>query len=274
MSKVIVRELWRYPVKGCQGVPADSIEVTRMGVKGDRDFALWSENALVDQKETPKVASISARLDGERLRLQHAERGEYVHEIRADGPAHETRWVLDQFESIDQGDEVADWLSRAIDKPVRLVRPGPAWKINFPIPQMQLLHEEPKQRFFAASPVSLANRASLDDLNGRLERPVPMDRFRANVVVDGLEPFQEDELVSLGGDEVTLLQVTPAERCAIITTDQKTGERPKSDLMKVLKQYRQKKKEDRFGSGLIFGSYMTVSREGILRVGDELVAEQ
>ena len=135
---------------------------------------------------------------------------------------------------------------------------------------MQLLHDEPKQRFFAASPVSLANRASLDDLNGRLEQPVPMNRFRMNVIVDGLEPFREDELVSLGNDDVTLLQVTAAERCVIITTDQKTGERPKSDLMKVLKQYRQKPQEERFGTGLIFGSYMTVGKEGTLRVGDEL----
>jgi hypothetical protein len=135
---------------------------------------------------------------------------------------------------------------------------------------MELLHDQPKQRFFAASPVSLANAASLDDLNARLEAPVPMDRFRVNVVIDGLAPFEEDALVSLGNDDVKLLQVTPAERCVIITTDQKTGARPKSDLMKVLAGYRRKPKEERFGSGLIFGSYMTVARGGTLRVGDRL----
>jgi uncharacterized protein YcbX len=62
------------------------------------------------------------------------------------------------------------------------------------------------------------------------------------------------------------------ERCVIITTDQKTGERPKSDLMKVLGDYRRKKKEERFGSGITFGLYMTVGREGQLRAGDELDA--
>jgi hypothetical protein len=98
-----------------------------------------------------------------------------------------------------------------------------------------------------------------------------MDRFRMNVVVDGLAPYEEDKLDSLSNEQVELLQVTPAERCIIITTDQKTGERPKSDLMKVLGQYRRKKKEDTFGSGLIFGNYMTVGREGTLRLGDRLV---
>ena len=151
-----------------------------------------------------------------------------------------------------------------------LVSPGPVWKINFPIPQMQKLHQEPKQRFFSASPVSLANLASLEDLNGKLAQPVGMDRFRMNVVVDGLDAFEEDGTESFGNEAVELLNVTPAERCVIVTTDQKTGERPKSDLLKVLGEYRRKPKEERFGSGITFGLYMAVGREGTLRVGDRL----
>jgi uncharacterized protein YcbX len=56
----------------------------------------------------------------------------------------------------------------------------------------------------------------------------------------------------------------------IVTTDQKTGARPKNDLLKVLGAYRRKKQEDRFGSGITFGLYMGVGREGMLRVGDKL----
>lgn len=274
MRHATVRELWTYPVKGCQGVSADSIEITKMGVIGDRGFVLWREGKLVDQIETPQIASLAVGFDRDAgtLRFEHAEQGSYEHLVDAEGPARETQWILDQFQTIDQGDPVADWLSRVLGKEVRLVSPDEPWKINFPIPQMQLLHQEPKQSFFSASPVSLANQASLDDLNGRLETPVGMDRFRMNVVVDGLDPYQEDELVSLGNEEVELLQVTPAERCVIITTDQKTGERPKSDLLKVLGEYRRKEKEDRFGSGITFGLYMTVGREGTLRVGDTLTA--
>ena len=182
----------------------------------------------------------------------------------------DAKWILDEFQTIDQGDAVADWISQVIGKQVRLVSPGQAWKINFPIPQMQLLHAEPKRAFYSASPVSLANLASLRDLNERLDEPVGMDRFRMNVVVDGLDAYLEDELRSFSSDEVELQSVTPAERCVIITTDQKTGERPKSDLLKVLGGYRRKPKEERFGSGITFGLYMGVGREGVLRVGDEL----
>jgi uncharacterized protein YcbX len=273
MQEAIVRELWTYPVKGCQGVAAEAIQITKMGISGDRDFALWKDGKLVDQKETPQVASLAADFDRDQgvLRFRHSDHGVYEHEIRSEGVVRKAAWVLDEFETVDQGDSVADWLSTVVGKGVRLVSPGAPWKINFPIPQMQRVHEKPKQRFFAASPVSLANRASLDDLNKRLETPVPMDRFRMNVVIEGLGPYEEDKLDSLSNEQVELLQVTPAERCIIITTDQKTGERPKSDLMGVLGQYRQKKQEDRFGSGLIFGNYMTVGKEGTLRVGDRLV---
>ena len=273
MQEAIVRELWTYPVKGCQGVAAEAVQITKMGIPGDRDFVLWKDGKLVDQKETPQVASLAADFDRDQgvLRFRHSDLGIYEHEIRSEGAVRKAAWVLDEFETVDQGDSVADWLSTAVAKGIRLVSPGAPWKINFPIPQMQRVHDKPKQRFFAASPVSLANRASLDDLNQRLETPVPMDRFRMNVVIEGLGPYEEDKLDSLSNEQVELLQVTPAERCIIITTDQKTGERPQSDLMAVLGQYRRKKKEDRFGSGLIFGNYMTVGKEGTLRVGDRLV---
>ncbi|MEM7018868.1 MAG: MOSC N-terminal beta barrel domain-containing protein [Pseudomonadota bacterium] len=272
MQEATVTELWTYPVKACQGVAAESLEITQMGIRGDRHFTLWEAGHMVDQIKTPKVASLAAHYAIEEgvLRFSHETHGTYEHEVRDEGETRETSWVLDKFDTIDQGDEVANWLSDILEKKVRLVSPGPVWKINFPIPAMERVHETPKQRFFSASTVSLANQASLDDLNQRLESPVPMNRFRMNVIVDGLEPYAEDHLDSASNGQVELLQVTPAERCVIITTDQQTGDRPKHDLMKVLGEYRRKPKEDSFGSGIIFGNYMTVGQEGTLHVGDRL----
>lgn len=273
MPNPIVRELFRYPIKGCQGVPTDSLEISDRGISGDREFVLIEDGKLIDQKETPQVASIAADLkrDAGLLRLTHAELGNFEHEIRPDGKPLAAGWILDKFEAVDQGDAVADWLSEIIGRPVRLAAAGDPWKINFPIPQMERVHDTTKDRFFAASPVSLANQASLDDLNTRLEAPVGMDRFRINVIVDGLEAYAEDHVDSMTASEVQLLQVTPAERCVIITTDQVTGKRSKSDLLKVLGEYRRKPAEERFGSGIIFGNYMTVGAPGTLRVGEEMI---
>ena len=269
MPEVIIRELWTYPVKGCQGVAHEEIPVTPLGIPGDRGFTIWKDGALVDQKETPLVASIGARVDlgANTLTLQHAEAGDLVHAIRSEGERRPGQWVLDKFETVDQGDEVAEWLYSIIGESVRLVSADEPWKINFPIRQMELLHDAPKQSFTAASPVSLGNLASLETLNAKLEAPVPMERFRLNVIVEGIEAHAEDMLTEIAGDSVRLLHVTPAERCVIVSTDQRTGERDRSDLLRSLPK---KSKEDRFGSGRIFGTYLSVANEGTLRVGETL----
>ena len=273
MREVVVKELWSYPVKGCQGVAVDSLQITKRGIVGDRIFSLWEEGgALVSQKETPKIASIAARFSPETgvLELSHATHGAYQHSVRFEGDRLASKWVLDKFETIDQGDEVAEWLSILLEKNVRLVTPDQPWKIVFPHPLLKRVHDSAKQKFFAASEVSLANRASLDDLNSRLESPVPMDRFRMNVIVDGIDAYEEDEMDTLGNENVELLQVSAAERCVIITTDQKTGNRPKNNILQVLGEYRRRSAETKFSSGLLFGNYMTVGREGFLHVGDRL----
>ena len=274
MKELTVRELWTYPVKSCQGVSVPSIEITTMGITGDRGFAIWADGKFVEQKLTPLVASIGAVWDRsiETLTLRHADQEPHEHRVRNHGPTREATWVLDEFATIDQGDEVAAWLSAILDRDVRLVTPGDPWTINFPVPQMAMLHGKPKQSFTAASPVGLANWASLEDLNERVQVPVPMDRFRVNVVVDGLEPYEEDDITSLANDAVELLNVTAAERCVIITTDQQTGERPDNNLMQTLAEFRAKPKDERFASGLKFGNYMAVGREGTLTVGDTLIA--
>ncbi|MCP3993109.1 MAG: MOSC domain-containing protein [Actinomycetia bacterium] len=272
MSEAVVSQLWTYPVKSCQGVATDSIQITSLGVTGDRCFAIWAEGRLVEQKLTPYVASIGAAFDSRTgvLTLTHADKGVHAHQVRSEGPLRPAKWLLDEFRTVDQGDPVAEWLSEVLDKNVRLVMPHDPWRINFPVPQMALLHDHLKHSFTAASPVGLANQASLDDLNTRVDTSVPMDRFRVNVVIDGLDAYEEDHVHSLSTDDVELLQVTAAERCVIITTDQRTGGRPENNLMETLSTYRKKSKEERFASGLKFGSYMIVAKEGTLRVGDRL----
>lgn len=276
MTEIVVKELTVYPMKACQGVGVEEVEVTSQGLRGDRGFVMWSEGKLVDQLETPRCGSVSVSWNEEArtLALSHPQQGDYLHTARNEGDIRAAEWVLDKFETCDQGDEVAAWLSAAIDKPVRLVIAHEPWKKNLPLDQFELVHDQPTHRFYSASPVSLSNAASLEDLNDKLESPVPMDRFRMNVVVEGLPAWAEDDIVSVASDAMTLRRVTHCERCAITTTDQQTGERTKSDLLQVLRKHRfRDRDEGRFGSGLLFGAYMAVEREGTLRVGDRLEVE-
>ena len=92
---------------------------------------------------------------------------------------------------------------------------------------------------------------------------------RGRIVVDGIDAYEEDNMQIVGNSDVELMQITPAERCVIITTDQQTGERPANNIMKVLGETR-RKTEDKYASGLLFGNYMSIAKTGMLYIGDRL----
>ena len=270
MAEVTVRNLHTYPVKGCGGGPVKELVLTERGIEGDREYSFVGEDGLLlDQRETPLLASVSAELSGQRLLLRHAARGTYAHVPRLEGDSIPGVWILERFEGIDQGADVAEWVSNIVGKKVRLIRADKPWRVNLPVPSLKRVHGKPRHKFTAATDILLTNLASLEALNRDLDVPIGMDRFRPNVVVDGIGAYEEDHMELVGSGDVELMQVTPAERCEIITTDQVTGERPANNILKVLGRTRYKAK-DRFGTGLLFGNYMRVSRHGTLSVGDRL----
>lgn len=270
MHNATITELWIFPIKGCQGIQVDAIHVDKSGVKGDRDFAFWAEGKIIDQVCTPKMAAIAASLNDDQtvLTLRNETLGEFELTIDQNGKKLDSAQVLDKYQSIDQGDAVAEWASKIVGKEVRLVIPGETWKINLPVPSLADMHNQDKKKFFAVSSVSLTNAASLEDLNKRLAVPVNQDRFRSNVVVGGMDPWEEDNMGVIFTDDVELNHMSGAERCVIVTTDQKTGLRPKNNMLQVLKEFRLRPREERFASGLLFGDYLSVTKSGTLKTGD------
>lgn len=113
-------------------------------------------------------------------------------------------------------------------------------------------------------PFLLISEASLGDLNRRLETPLPMNRFRPNLVIAGVEAFGEDQL---GGFEIGGMRfrtVKPCDRCIVTTTDQETGERGVEPL-RTLATYR------RSNGKVLFGQNVVHTGTGRLRVGDPLL---
>jgi uncharacterized protein YcbX len=119
-------------------------------------------------------------------------------------------------------------------------------------------------------PLLLTNTASLAAVNDWLceagDEPVPMTRFRPNVVIDGARPWAEDDWtgrrVRLG--DVVLRAAKPCDRCLVTTIDQETGVVGKQPL-RVLGQYRRRP------GGLLFGMNLIPDRSGVLRVGDAVL---
>ncbi len=103
-------------------------------------------------------------------------------------------------------------------------------------------------------PILVCNAASLAHLNTRMPSPIGMERFRPNIVLEGLEPFEEDRISELRFDTVTLRLVKPCTRCVITSTDQLTGE-PSTNPLPVLRAFR----FDKALMGVTFGENAVIA---------------
>jgi uncharacterized protein len=120
------------------------------------------------------------------------------------------------------------------------------------------------------------SQASLDGLNARIEamggEPVPMDRFRANIVLDGCaEPHDEDIMRRLEAGGVRLAHSVRAMRCSVPLVDQRTGLRAGPEPVRTLATYR---REPAYDNKVSFGAKAAVVREGTLSVGDPVRVER
>jgi uncharacterized protein YcbX len=122
------------------------------------------------------------------------------------------------------------------------------------------VNEDDHTGFADGYPILLASEEGLGDLNARLESPVPMNRFRPNIVVKGCGPFEEDSWNRIKVGDVTLAVVKPCARCEVTTIDKETLDRSKEPL-KTLGKYRKQK------LGAIFGQNVIPLNEGTLRLG-------
>lgn len=268
-----VSGLFIYPVKSCRGLSLDVAAVDELGLVGDRRFLVVDETGkFLTQRTHARMAQIATALDAERLTLS-AEGAGSVAVSRASDPHAPLRgvtvWKHSGLQAEDCGPEAAQWLSDFLGARLSLVRIGPAFERN-------VLKKAGRPgdvfNFADAVPVLIAGEASLADLNDRIQEnggePVPMDRFRANVVVSGGTPFAEDDWPTARIGEVVLRNAGKSIRCIVTTTDQLTGERGKEPL-RTLATYRRDATDP---TGVCFGTnFINETKRGALRVGAEVV---
>ncbi len=165
-------------------------------------------------------------------------------------------------DAVDQGNDAALWLQDFLGAPVRLVRMADGF--TRPLNPQYARSPHDTTGFADGYPFLLVSQASLDDLNARLSSPIPMNRFRPNIVVGGCGAFAEDNWVdfSIGGIRFAGVKLCP--RCPIPTIDQERGEVTGREPIKTLATYRTINQQVMFGQNVIAAS------TGVLRVGDEV----
>jgi uncharacterized protein YcbX len=267
---VLLAALHLYPVKSCRGIAVAEATVTGAGLEHDREWMVVTpEGRFVTQRECPRLALITPDLSDDALALvaPGADRLVVPLELRAD-VRQVTVWG-DRCPAFDQGEPAARWLTELLGRPLRLARFDPSHRRLSDVTWTGGV--EAPNRFSDGYPLLAISRASLDDLNARLPVPLPMDRFRPNLVLAGLPPYGEDALEDLVAGGVRLRRVKPCTRCAITTTNQASAEVEGDEPLRTLKSYRW----DKALRGVTFGQNLIVLAGvgAALRVGMEMRAE-
>ena len=131
-------------------------------------------------------------------------------------------------------------------------------------PNKKYVTDEHIVSFADGYPFLIIGQSSLDELNRRMLKPLPMNRFRTNFVFTGGEPFEEDNWSNFLIGEIKFKAVKPCARCVITTTDQNTAERNQEPL-KTLATFR------RFGNKVLFGMNLVAYNAEKIRVGDQII---
>jgi len=263
----IITELNIYPIKSCRGIALERAHVTAAGFEHDREWMIARPDGRhLTQREMPRMALIEPSLDARLLQLHAPGRDPLpVPAELLDNPVTVKCWN-DECAAFDAGDDAANWLSSFLEKPVRLVRFNPQHRRLSSMDWTGGV--ETFQRFSDAFPWMLISQGSLDDLNARLTEALPMHRFRPNIVVDGLAPYDEDRVHEFIAAGVRLQPVKPCARCIITTTNQLTAEREGEEPLRTLRQYRYSAQH----KGVLFGQNLMLTT-GIgteLRVGQSV----
>ncbi len=234
---ITLAALFTYPVKSCRGTAHDSVSLEAAGLEHDREWMFVAAGGrFLTQREEPRLARVFAAVQRGELRLSADGAGDVRVPLDFHGSRGEVTIWRDRVSAFDQGDEPAAWISSLLGRDARLVRIDPAARRR--CDPAWTAGAEAHSRFPDGYPLLVISRASLDDLNSRLPGPLPMDRFRPNLVLDGLPPYGEDEVHEFTAPGVRLRVVKPCIRCSITTTDQTTGVVAGEEPLTTLKSYR------------------------------------
>lgn len=244
-----VNGLFVYPLKSARGVARSRVQVMATGFQWDRHWMIVNaKGSFITQRTHPQLARIVPQIAEDSLGLSAPGLPVLQMSLEPVGAEVLVKVWDSHCTALDQGTEAHNWVSQAVGQPVRLVRVAPSMPR---VASAKYAGPTPAPLAFADSyPVLVCNQASLADLNERLPEPIPMERFRPNLVLEGLPPFAEDRIASLRMGNVTLRLVQPCTRCVIPATDQRTGERS-TNPTPALRKFR----FDRTLRGVTFGEH-------------------
>ena len=277
MAAARIASLHVYPIKGCRGIDVDRADVAITGLvaqgAGDREWMVIDQTGrFLTQRELPRLALVTVAVTpaGLRLAAPHMQPCDVPFDAR--GASDDVVVWRSTVLGADCGERAAGWLSDWLAHEVRLVRFDRSRTREC---NREYAGDSGAHTMFADGyPILVANTASLSELNERLAArghpALPMNRFRPNVVIDGLPAFDEDHVDTIDAGGVVMRLVKPCTRCQVTTTDQQTA-RVGIEPLPTLGEFRMDEKLD----GVAFGvNAIVVEGEGrVMAAGSTAAVE-
>ncbi len=268
-----IASLHTYPIKSCGGIALSRAMVAEAGIENDRLWMVVDDHGeFLSQREAPRLALVTTaiRLGELAIRAPGMLGIDLPIDVEEDEPGVMRKVSVwnDVVDAVDEGDYVAAWFSAFLGRSARLAKLHPHARRL--VSRRRTGGAEIGYRFADSAPLLVTAEASLDDLNLRLAGagapPVPMDRFRPNIVLAGLEPYAEDRIETLAIGGLVLKALKPCVRCEIPCVDQETGASG-AEPMATLGAYRADPRAD---GGVTFGTLfiLTAGAGTAVGVGD------
>lgn len=264
MENLCLSQINIYPIKSLGGITLQQAEVEEKGLKYDRRWMLVdAHGTFITQRKHFQLALLQVNIKDDQITVFHKQDPDQ----RISFLLNESTGVTipvniwdDESNGLEVSILVSDWFSEFMKMKVRLVR-MPEQEKRFVDPRYARAREVVS--FADGYPILLIGQASLDGLNERLESPVPMNRFRPNLVFTGGMPHGEDQFNAFQIGEVQFTAVKPCARCVLTTIDQQTGVKGLEPL-KTLASYRT------INGKVMFGQNLLHEGTGTLHVGDQI----
>ncbi len=261
-----ISQLFIYPIKSLGGFEVSSAQLTDRGLQYDRRFMLVdSSNNFLTQREHPVMSLLQTNIEGNELVIFHKKNAADKISVPLQPVPAATVSVKvwdDECAAQYVNNGADEWLTKQLSMSCRLV--------YMPDGEKRLVDEQYAKNkeitsFSDGYPLLIIGQASLNDLNSRLEQPLPINRFRPNIVFTGGQPYDEDTMEHVKVNGIDMYGVKLCARCTMTTINQSTAKKAKEPL-KTLAGYRMRNNKIYFGQNILY------KQTGQLKVGNVIEA--
>jgi len=247
-----ISQLFIYPVKSLGGIEVSSSQLTDRGLQYDRRWMLVDAgNHFLTQREYPLMSLLQTAIENDLLEIHHKDNiaDKVALPLKsAPGPTIKVKVWDDECEAQCVSEIADEWFSNKLSMKCRLVYMPDTVQRKV---DEHYAHKSEITSFADDYPLLMIGQASLDDLNRRLAQPLPMNRFRPNIVFTGGQAYDEDTIEHAVVNKIDLYGVKLCSRCAITTVNQSNAIIGKEPL-KTLAGYRMADNKVYFGQNMLF----------------------